>query len=192
MLVFMRLSEHYSVPEELGLLYDFLNSLDERTYVEAGTPHVPHDALAKPASLTRWLHERKLLAPRAMVTVAQHARALELREVLRDWLISGRDAKTADRANGVFEGYALKAQIRAGAMDIEPLGGGADAGLGRVLAELTTLQATGQLARLKACESPECHWIFFDRSKPANRRWCSSDQCGNRHKTRAYRDRQRA
>ena len=35
-------------------------------------------------------------------------------------------------------------------------------------------------------------WIFLDRSKPGNRRWCSSLICGNRQKTRDYRKRSRA
>jgi predicted RNA-binding Zn ribbon-like protein len=49
----------------------------------------------------------------------------------------------------------------------------------------------GRLARVKTCDSEECRWIFYDRSKLSNHRWCSSDRCGNREKTRTYRDRQR-
>jgi len=64
--------------------------------------------------------------------------------------------------------------------------------LGRVLAELNRLAETAQLDRLKMCDSPECHWVFFDRSKPAHRRWCSSERCGNRQKVRAYRARHRS
>ncbi|MGP0000293.1 MAG: CGNR zinc finger domain-containing protein [Acetobacteraceae bacterium] len=33
--------------------------------------------------------------------------------------------------------------------------------------------------------------MFFDRSKLANRHWCSSDLCGNRQKTQTYRGRHR-
>src|SRR5262249_61053791 len=62
-------------------------------------------------------------------------------------------------------------------------------GPGRVVAELYGLAKTDRLARLKACASEQCHWIFFDRSKPANRHWCSSNVCGNRQKTRDYRRR---
>jgi predicted RNA-binding Zn ribbon-like protein len=49
------------------------------------------------------------------------------------------------------------------------------------------LAKTDRLARLKTCASEECRWIFFDRSKPANRHWCASNLCGNRQKTRTYR-----
>ena len=42
----------------------------------------------------------------------------------------------------------------------------------------------GTLDRLKMCASDECRRVFFDRSKPATRRWCMSSLCGNRMKTR--------
>ena len=63
--------------------------------------------------------------------------------------------------------------------------------LGRVLSQMLGLAGTGLLDRLKTCASDECHWIFFDRSKPATRHWCSSARCGNRLKTRTYRARHR-
>lgn len=62
--------------------------------------------------------------------------------------------------------------------------------LGQVLGQMLALAQTDRLTRLKTCASDECHWGFFDRSKPANRHWCSSSRCGNRQKTRAYRARQ--
>jgi predicted RNA-binding Zn ribbon-like protein len=76
-----------------------------------------------------------------------------------------------------------------GAVELAPVPG--SNGLGNVLGQVIGLAETGRLARLKTCASDECHWIFFDRSKPANRHWCSSSICGNRQKTRAYRERQR-
>jgi predicted RNA-binding Zn ribbon-like protein len=65
-------------------------------------------------------------------------------------------------------------------------------GLARVLTEVLSLADARQLHRLKMCNSHECHWIFFDRSKPGNRRWCSSSRCGNRQKTRDYCERVKA
>jgi predicted RNA-binding Zn ribbon-like protein len=62
-------------------------------------------------------------------------------------------------------------------------------GLGAVLAELHHAAETGRLDRLKMCASEDCRWVYFDHSKPATRRWCSSALCGNRAKTRAYRTR---
>lgn len=76
-----------------------------------------------------------------------------------------------------------------GTIELAPLPG--SSALGSVLGEMIGLAQTGRLSRLKTCASDECRWIFFDRSKPANRHWCSSTVCGNRQKTRAYRLRQR-
>ena len=66
-------------------------------------------------------------------------------------------------------------------------GAGATSGLGTILVELVRLSDSGRLARVKTCDSDECRWIFYDRSKPGNQRWCSSVLCGNREKTRSYR-----
>ncbi|MDG4858824.1 CGNR zinc finger domain-containing protein [Streptomyces sp. T-3] len=43
--------------------------------------------------------------------------------------------------------------------------------------------------RLKACEAPDCHWAYYDRSPAGRSRWCSMQVCGARAKMRAYRAR---
>ena len=65
------------------------------------------------------------------------------------------------------------------------------AGLSSVVAEFYDGSRNGTLDRLKMCASEECRRVFFDRSKPSTRRWCMSSLCGNRMKTRSYRERQR-
>ena len=50
----------------------------------------------------------------------------------------------------------------------------------------------GTWPRLKICSADTCRYVYYDRSKNGSRRWCSMDVCGNRNKTRAYRDRNRA
>ena len=74
-------------------------------------------------------------------------------------------------------------------LKLAPLGTEAVAGLSVVIAELYNGSANGTLDRLKMCASDECKWVFFDRSKPGTRRWCQSTLCGNRQKTRTYRER---
>jgi hypothetical protein len=61
MLVSMRLSEKYAVPSELALLYDFVNTLDERHYVENGVAHAGGDEIETPRLLEAWMRERGLL-----------------------------------------------------------------------------------------------------------------------------------
>jgi len=192
----MRLSDKYAVPQDLALLYEFLNSLDLRRYVEQGTAHEARDELSTAASLSDWMRARSLGDPRRRIARADHQRALDLRAALRSFVeIAPELRRSASRAGDkpwrVTADFPLVVSLSGvGGPVLEPLAG--SSALGRVLAELHGLALSGRLDRLKMCASEECKWIFFDRSKPGNRRWCSSAVCGNRHKTRSYRQRARA
>jgi len=39
---------------------------------------------------------------------------------------------------------------------------------------------------LRACEKPDCRWLFLDSSKNHTRRWCDMKICGNRIKARRF------
>jgi len=81
--------------------------------------------------------------------------------------------------------------MQGGRLVLQPSRRDAVAGLSHVVAELYEGSITGTLDRLKMCAAEECRRVFFDRSKPATRRWCMSTLCGNRIKTRSYRERHR-
>ena len=82
----MKLSEKFPVPHDVALLYDFVNSVDLRRYVEQGVVHDPGDELATPAQLQDWLQARGLLKRGERVSPAEHRKALELRDALRSFL----------------------------------------------------------------------------------------------------------
>ena len=193
----MRLSEKFPVPGEIALLYDFVNSLDQRRYVEQGIAHSARDELATRAELEAWLRDRELLGRGAHLEAQDHRNALDLREALRSFLLiapAGRPSDTAAgaRLNTAAARFPLALNIsQAGDMALGPARSASASGLGNVLAELYRLSEKGKLDRLKLCDSDECRWMFYDHSKPANRRWCSSALCGNRQKTRDYRSRHR-
>src|ERR1700740_2441514 len=84
MLVSMRLSEKYAVPPELALLYDFVNSLDRRRFVESGVAHSGEDEIETPRLLESWMRERRLLHRAEHIDGGDHRAALELRKALRD------------------------------------------------------------------------------------------------------------
>jgi predicted RNA-binding Zn ribbon-like protein len=69
---------------------------------------------------------------------------------------------------------------------------GIDGALGRIVAVVQTSIAAGTWARLKACRRDVCHWIFYDRSRNHSSTWCAMTVCGNRTKTRRYRQRSAA
>jgi predicted RNA-binding Zn ribbon-like protein len=48
------------------------------------------------------------------------------------------------------------------------------------------LLTSGDMNRLRACEKPDCRWLFLDTSKNHTRRWCDMKICGNRMKARRF------
>jgi predicted RNA-binding Zn ribbon-like protein len=48
------------------------------------------------------------------------------------------------------------------------------------------------MQRLRACDNPECRWLFLDTSKNHTRRWCDMKICGNRMKARRFKALHRA
>lgn len=192
----MQLSDKFSVPGDIALLYDFVNSLDLRRYVEQGVAHIASDELATIAQMGVWLSARELLHESVQLGEDNHRSVLALREALRSFIqlapIDRKvDVPAAARLNALAVNFPLTLTVEGGGVALQPLRVSPASGLGTILAELQQLAATERLDRLRMCASEECHWVFFDRSKPANRRWCNSAVCGNRQKTRAYRARRR-
>ena len=191
----MTLSETYGVPSELALLYDFVNSLDERRYVENGALHNGGDEISTPRLLLKWMRTRGLVGVAARIETVDHRAALDLRQALREFLRSPPDQRhrvrtTARKLTAVSRAFPLAVAVSdAGSVQLVPMPD--SNALGRVLAQMLILARTDRLDRLKSCACDECRWIFFDHSKPANRRWCSSVRCGNRQKGRTYRARLR-
>jgi predicted RNA-binding Zn ribbon-like protein len=121
--------------------------------------------------------------------------ALQLRAALRAYLEcepvernkSRNIVRSLNEAIGLFPLVAEASD--GGGMRLRPARSDALAGLSVIVAELHEASASGALNRLKMCASEECRRVFFDRSKPGSRRWCLSTLCGNRMKTRTYRER---
>jgi predicted RNA-binding Zn ribbon-like protein len=49
------------------------------------------------------------------------------------------------------------------------------------------LMTSDEMLRVRACEKPECRWLFLDTSKNHTRRWCDMKVCGNRMKAQRFR-----
>ncbi len=54
--------------------------------------------------------------------------------------------------------------------------------LGPIAASALALVAQADRTRLKQCAGHHCGWLFLDRTKSNNRRWCEMEVCGNRAK----------
>jgi predicted RNA-binding Zn ribbon-like protein len=192
-----RQSKQFQVPDELAHLYDFANSLDVRHFTHHGVLHVQGDELSGPRQLAMWMSQQGLLAGNAKITAAMFDNALRLRTSIRAYLECDpaerrKDNEAVRSLNKMMKSFPLVAEARTGrSMTLGTSRRDALAGLSVVVAELYDGSANGTLDRLKMCAAEECRRVFFDRSKPATRRWCMSTLCGNRTKTRTYRERHR-
>jgi predicted RNA-binding Zn ribbon-like protein len=190
-------SRQFKVPDELANLYDFANSLDVRHFTHHGVPHEQGDELKDPRELGVWMSKRGLLWSGAKITPAMFETALQLRASVRAYLecdpLERRKNKDAARSlNRALRLFPLVPEARNdNRMVLQAAREDALAGLSAVAAELYQGSILGTLDRLKMCAAEECRRVFFDRSKPATRRWCMSTLCGNRMKTRTYRARHR-
>jgi len=191
-----RESKKFGVPDVLANLYDFANTLDVRHFTHHGVPHPQGDELSNARDLARWMSQRGLSSASAKVTPATLAAAIEVRTLLRDYLqcdpLERRGNKDGARAlNKVLKYFPLVVAAGDGGMVLRAAREDVLMGLSPIVAELYDGSRNGTLDRLKMCASDECRRVFFDRSKPSTRRWCMSSLCGNRMKTRSYRERLR-
>ncbi|MGB2952882.1 MAG: ABATE domain-containing protein [Gaiellaceae bacterium] len=169
-----------AAPEPLRLVQQFVNSVD----YEHG-----HEWIATPDELRQWLADREL--PADGLTARDVTRAHEVREALRRLLVANNEHTTDPEAielvNRAIARSGLHPELTPqGARLVSPEDG-IDAAIGRILAVALDSMREGTWSRLKACR--QCHWSFYDYSRNRSATWCSMSICGNRRKTRAYRQR---
>jgi predicted RNA-binding Zn ribbon-like protein len=170
-------------PGALRLVQQFVNSND----LEGGP-----DLLADAPALHAWLVEAGLAGPDLVVTGADHARAVALREAIRELVSANAGLPHDPAAAQVVDelGAGLRPVFDSGGTHFEPTAGGVDAALGRIVGAIHNALAEGTWERLKACERDVCRWAFYDQSKNRSSHWCSMAVCGQREKNRrAYRRR---
>ena len=171
-------------PEPLRLVQRFVNTVDFENGIEE---------LTGPAELEDALEELGVLEG---VELGQGDldRALRVREALRALLL-GNNGVAVERATlDTLEEATARGRLRLGFRDdgsTDLLAGapGLDGALGRIVGVVHTATADGSWPRLKACPRHICRWVFYDRSKNRNSRWCAMSVCGNRTNTKAYRRR---
>lgn len=175
-------------PGELTIVQAFVNSVD----LEDGP-----DGFDTPEGVAAWLVERGLSAAPLSLGERDRARAVALREALRD-LMEANDGRPVPAAS-IAEINRAAAAARIGPLftasaSIQPVGPAstlADA-LGRLLLIVARAEAAGTWPRLKVCRAGDCRWAFYDKSRNRSRHWCSMAVCGSRSKMRSYRRRQSA
>jgi predicted RNA-binding Zn ribbon-like protein len=172
-----------AVTRESGLLVDFLNTRD----IEEET-----DSIADPRGLQVWIRERTGEYVDAPDEEAL-ARLLALRESLRALLRGNNGEEIEPVELAPLEEAAARSRFRTtfhdGRLDLAPARSDLSGFEARLLLAIERLQSHGAWPRLKACTDDECQWAFYDTTRNHSRTWCSMDVCGNREKTRRYRER---
>lgn len=180
-------------PDELAfhwkggrLCLDFVASVGERW-------RRSFERLRTPSDLARWLAEAELLTHPARVSGSQLAAARELREAINRLARPGAAPEPGDREllNRWAARPPLAPQLGAGGSLIWTAQRPVEATLAAIARDAVDL-LTGPLAeRIRECAAPDCALLFVDASRPGRRRWCASEACGNRARTKAYRRRRR-
>jgi hypothetical protein len=181
------------VPEEIRLVNEFLNTVDlERFGEHAQKPEEEREALSGPARLGSWLVTRELLGKDETVGGQDLQLALVLRDGLRAAAAANSGPARGRPAGLSFEELPLVVRLGGESKpELVSAEGGAKGALGSILADVAVAASRGTWARMKICAAEDCRWAYYDHSKSRTGRWCAMETCGNRHKTRRYRQKKR-
>jgi predicted RNA-binding Zn ribbon-like protein len=160
-----------------------------RDFVNTARPPEGED-LRTPGDLAAWLHDHALTTRRRAATREDLALAISVREGLRQALLAHVDPHCAAcELDGLTAALPLIVRFDGAEPVLDAAGDDVRSGLARIVAAMARAQGDGSWARLKVCPSEDCHVAYFDTSKNHSRAWCDMQICGNRAKTRAFRQR---
>jgi predicted RNA-binding Zn ribbon-like protein len=174
------MSDAEPAPGRLVLVERFVNTVDH----EHG-----REVLSEPGRL------RGVLELDAGIRIGDDdlRRALRLREALRSLALANNGGEEDPAAVAVLEDAAARGRLvvrfHDGEARLEPARRDVDGALADLVGIVHTSMADGTWSRLKACRRDVCQWLFYDRSRNRSAVWCQMAVCGNRIKTKAYRER---
>jgi predicted RNA-binding Zn ribbon-like protein len=170
-------------PTHVDLIRSFANTLD----IEYDT-----DSLTTRSELTRWLHDQRLLARRTPSSDEDLRLARQLRNGIREAMTAhhGDDPVESADLSAATRQLPLQMDCCGDGPHLEPVDGGVRGALARVLVAVNQAVIGGDWSRMKVCPDDICQWAFYDATKNRSKRWCGTG-CGNKSKTRSYRQRQK-
>jgi predicted RNA-binding Zn ribbon-like protein len=176
--------------DERELLEEFLSLHDHA--VEGGMRLEP-DA----AAMAWWLRHDGGLPARSTLSHEDVHWALSVRDALRERVdATGHSRTSSAKTDRVLDEAVRRSglvlQFRSGDTPLRAKATGVGAIVGRLLATVFLAELHGTWPRFRICANPGCRAVFFDHSDNRSAKWCSMRKCGNRHKVRAFRERQRA
>jgi predicted RNA-binding Zn ribbon-like protein len=179
---------------------DLVNTLDWR-FREAG----PEELLTSYESLLNFVVQTKLLTVKQTRHLIRATSASagdhvledtrELREALAELIYAGVDGSNPSSASLLtlekfFQSARAQTKLVRGGARLQWDWAGAEAKPEFPLWVLTRaasrLMLSENIERVRACDNPDCRWLFLDTSKNRTRRWCDMKLCGNRMKARRF------
>lgn len=195
--------QHDRVPLETA--FDFLNTLE----LDDDAPELGLvERLTSLDAAATWLTEHGVVADKRWIThlgrrPAAEAAALErlvkTRTALRDvaHAVAHGDTPGAEALEEVNRALAARETVQlVAARDGVRLGhshhgDSIDDALARIADPIAREIGSGREDRFRICANDTCQWLFFDESRPGNRRWCDMATCGNQAKARRHRARKK-
>jgi predicted RNA-binding Zn ribbon-like protein len=151
------------------------------------------ERLLSPEDLDRWFVESGLVKTPPAASRRQLVAGRELREAINRLARPGLEPEGRDRAE--LNGWAARAPLAPQLSERGELIWVSDRPVEAMFATIARDAVdllSGPLAgRIRECGAPDCALLFVDTSRPGRRRWCSGTACGNRTRTKAYRERRK-
>ena len=192
-------SDHHHGPVPLETAFDFLNTLefDDGALVERLTSLDTVAGWLVDAGVVPDARTITALARSAAEQKATLERLVTTRTALRDVahaVAHGEAPKRraideVNRALNARERVQLVAEPDGVRLGHSHVGDAVDDVLARIAEPIVREIGSGHEDRIRICANDTCRWIFYDESRPGNRRWCDMATCGNRAKARRHRAR---
>ena len=176
---------HVFVSGDLAL--DFVGTLKWRRSGE------PDELLAGPAALDAWFVESGLVSSPPGSTSGDLREAVALREAVYRAVGAALERKStaaadAELINGLAAQRPVTPTLVAGGREASGTPPQALSSVARAAIEVLT---SDDATPMKECGRPECTRVYLDRSHGHRRTWCGMEECGNRVKAAAYRQRRK-
>ena len=169
---------------------DLVNTLDWRFRAEGAEELLKsHDDVLEFAEQSRLPGIRDAARPNARTLKRCH----KLREAIAEILYARVDGLNPSHASlktfqQFIRGARLQQRLRwkHGRIELHLVGHDADRVLWALALSASDLILSDAFDSVRACDNPECRWLFLDTSKNHSRRWCDMKICGNRMKARRF------
>lgn len=159
-------------PGALRIVQQFVNTNDR----EGG-----HDLISSPQELAQWFSYWTQWPQSSTPTQEEHARALVVREGLRN--LRHQLTVPDTELESAVQSLDIRLVVQDGLLRL-----GSPIRLGKALSPiLDAVRAAmddGSWKRIKICERDRCRWMYYDSSRNASSKWCSTKICGSREKAR--------